>query len=482
MKSNFITAISTNDALTENGQVTNSTSSSACVDLFFTLGAVRNIMKSEDGRKRVITKFDRAYNEDPLIAMKLLFWARNIRGGAGERNVFREISKHMAKMDNKSILKNIEHIPFFGRWDDLMSFIDTPYEDIALNFYVKAIKNKDGLACKWAPRLGGKNDPRKKLFANKLRNKLDLNPKEYRKLIVSLTNVVETTMCNKKWDDVDYEKVPSLAITRYNKAFMKHDYERFNSFGKDVTEGEAKINVAAVYPYNIIHSLTQTNDTAVINAQWANQIDYLEDSEERLFTMIDTSGSMGVSVSGTVTAMDVAISLGLYISERSKGPFKDSFLTFSRTPSIQTVSGNLQQRYSQMRSAAWGMNTNLELAFEHILNRAVAHKVNKDEMPTVLLIISDMEFDSCTKDPSQSAMENLRSQYNANGYEIPKVVFWNVDNRHGNAPVTFKESGTALVSGLSPSILKGVLKGNITNPFEVMKDTISDEVYDRITV
>ena len=482
MKNNFISAISTKDARTENDQVTNSTSGSACVDLFFTLGAVRKLMNDQQGKKRVITKFEQAFNEDPLVATKLLFWARNVRGGAGERNVFREIAKHMANADNETILKNIEHIPFFGRWDDLMLFVDTPYENNALDLYAKALKDGDALASKWAPRLSGKNNPAKKIFGNKLRTKMDLDPKSYRKLIVGLTNVVETAMCNKSWEEIDYEKVPSLAITRYNKAFMKHDYARFNKFGEDVTEGDAKINVGAVYPYDIINTLKQGENDTVVEAQWSKQIDFMEDSKERLFTMVDTSGSMAVKVSGSVSAMDVAISLGLYISERTKGPFKDSFLTFSRNPQIQTVNGNLRQRYNQMSMSEWGMNTNVEKAFTHILERSVAHKLSNDELPTVLLIISDMEFDYCVQDSNATAMENIQKQYSNHGFNVPKIVFWNVDNRHGNAPVTFKESGTALVSGLSPSILKGILKGNITNPIEVMKDTISDEVYDRIII
>lgn len=483
-RNQFVDALRTKDTFTENGQPTNSSSLSASVDLFFTLGAVRAIMRTNIGKNRVIAKFEQAMVENPLIAMKLLFWARNVRGGAGERNVFRTLVTHMAEKQDVRIFQNIHNIAYFGRWDDMIAFMDTVYEKYAIDEYAKALKTGHGLAAKWAPRLGGKNNPTKKRFANKLRASMNLTAKDYRKLIVEMTDVVETAMCQKDWSKIDYEKVPSLAMTRYNKAFSKHDWERFSQFGKNVTKGDAKINVKAIYPYDLIKTLRVSRDQiGVVEAQWAKQIDYLEDSNERLFTMVDVSGSMKISrISGDITPMDVAVSLGLYISERTKGPYKDAFMTFSKDPRIQYVKGSISQKMRSMMNADWGMNTNLEKAFTHILEKSRAMNVPPEQMPTILLILSDMEFDSCVSTPSFTAMENIKEQYAAFGYEVPKVVFWNIENRHGNTPVNFKEDGTALVSGLSPSILKGILKGNITNPYMVMLDTINDEDYNRIVV
>jgi len=342
-----------------------------------------------------------------------------------------------------------------------------------------------GLCAKWQDRQG--------LNANKIRSYMRLTPKEYRKLLVSLSNTVETQMCANQWNDINFSHVPSVAAARYQKAFSRHT-TKYAEYKAALASGDSsvKITAGAVYPYDVIRSLNN-GDTTVANEQWKALPNYLEGSNENIMPLVDVSGSMdGVSVSGSVTALDVAISLGLYLSERAGGVFKDQFITFSGSPEMLKVSGSLKQRYDQMERSNWAVNTNIQAAFELILNAAVKHKVPEAEMITKLLILSDMEFDGCvtvgTTSTSRwgsggaavsvSAMDMIRAKYAAAGYKLPQVIFWNLNGRAGNSPVTYNEVGTALVSGFSPSIVKSVLGGEELTPISIMLKTVLISRYD----
>lgn len=343
-----------------------------------------------------------------------------------------------------------------------------------------------GLTAKWMPRQGAE--------ANKIRSYMKLTPKQYRKLLVGLSNTVEQKMCAQEWTDIAYPHVPSVAASRYQKAFLKHDPLGYGEYKAKLVAGETKINASVAYPYDVVRAL-RNGDKTVSNEQWKALPNYLEGSEENILPVVDVSGSMdGVRVAGSITALDVAVSLGMYVSERMGGVFKDQFVTFSGSPELLKLKGSLSQRYDQMSRSEWGMNTDIQAVFKLILNAAKTHKVNQKDMPTKLLILSDMEFDQCVTTGgsgkrsgyastgghrvSVGAMDMIEQEYSAAGYKVPQIVFWNLNGRAGNSPVTYNKVGTALVSGFSPSIVKSVLGGEDLTPISIMLKTVMVERYD----
>ena len=476
---NLVNALRQGDMKTENGMTTNSTSLNACVDLFYTIGAARRM-----DEKKLNQLFLAAFLENSDLTMKILFWARDVRGGAGERRAFRTIIKNVAKGSPKTLVHNIKHIPEFGRWDDLLEMIDTPLEREALVLIADALTSKNQLCAKWMPRKG--------YNAAKVRDFMGLTHKEYRKTLVNATNVVETKMCSNLWEDIEFSKVPSLAMARYNSAFHKNSNEAFNKFKDDLQNGDTTVNAGAVYPYDIIKSLpspfyVNEFDDTVAQAQWDSLENYMEGSDKKILPVVDTSGSMGVSVSGSTTALDVAISLGMYISERNEGAFKDAFITFSEHPELQYVpNGTLLEKVSSLKSANWGMNTNLQATFELILETAKKNSISADEMPDTLLILSDMQFDRCTgtgrginrseSDWNPTVFDMIELMYTQADYKMPNIVFWNLRTSNG-VPVSFDKNDTALISGFSPSIMKHVLGSEEFNPEAIMLETISSDRY-----
>ncbi len=476
----LVDALRTKNTTTENGMTTNSSSLNACVDLFFTIGAMRGQEK-----ERLLRNFSLAYHEDPTRAMKILFWARDVREGAGERQIFKDVIIHLAENHDLSLRPNLSLIPFYGRWDDVLALEGTLLESEAFSLIAEALSKGDKLCAKWMPRKGK--------TSIKLRNFMKLSPKAYRKLLVGLTEVVETKMCAGDWDSIEFGKLPSLASARYQKSFWKNAKDQYSAYVEALKKGNAKINAGAVYPYDVTKSLT-FGDSDVANAQWKALPNYMEGSQERILPVVDVSGSMSTSAGGNrnLTCMDVAISLGLYISERNEGPFKDAIITFSAEPELEILKGDLKQRFKQLKGANWGMNTDLQKVFRLILDQAKKNNVPESEMPTKILILSDMEFDSATSsgsgwygnkevsDWNPTAQEMIRTMYNEAGYELPSIIYWNITSRGKNVPVAFNETGTALVSGFSPSILKSLLKGVIVSPQQVMDETIMSERYEQI--
>lgn len=475
----LINALQTEDSRTLNGMVTSSSTTNPLVDLFFVAGAIRSSIGGENGKNRLIRLYESARKENPLLTRKLIFWMRDVRGGAGEREAFRTILKYAAKDHPEEIRPNLELIPEYGRWDDVFCLIGTSLQNDAIELIVDGLNRGDGLLAKWMPRLGGKVNPSKRFIANLVRSRMGLSYKDYRKMLVSLTNVVESKMCARKFSDIDYEKVPSLAISRYSNAFMNRDSQRFSEYKQSLSKGESKINVGAVYPYDIIKNV-RYGDSGLANEQWNSLPNYMEGSTERILPVCDTSGSMGCRIGSSVTALDVCISLGLYIAERNEGPFKDHFITFSTRPELQKIVGsNLKARCANLQSANWNMSTNLEATFELILNQAVKHSIKESEMPTMILILSDMEFNQAC-DPNHNAIKMIRSKYESHGYVMPKIVFWNLNSKSDNFPVKSDDKGTFMVSGFSPEIMKTVLSGKSTNPIELILETIQSDRYEAI--
>lgn len=475
----LISALRTSDMVTENGMVTNSTSLNSCVDFFFQAGAMRAATEVA-----IISSFSAAFVEDKLRALKILFWARDIRGGAGERRLFRVCLEHLAKYHSDYLVANLDLISEYGRWDDhlILLWIDNPVLNKKVSSLIlKSIQeDKNALAAKWMPRKGK--------IANILRKSWGMTPKEYRKVLVEATRVIESDMCTKQWGKINYSHVPSVAAARYTNAFTKNDGNRYREYiialqNPVAYEANVKVNASAVYPYDIVKTLRKGVQELAVE-QWKALPNYLEGNTKRILPVVDVSGSMqsAVSQGGTTTCMDVAIALGLYISEKNEGPFKDAFITFSESPSLQYLQGNLVERFNQLESSNWGMSTDLEAVFKLILDKAVGSKLQESEMPNQILILSDMQFNQAIDDHNFSAMDMIKSEYQKHGYELPEIIFWNLQSRGRDIPVRFDEAGTALISGFSPAIMTSILNGSGITPVMIMDETLNKQRYSKISL
>lgn len=479
--STLFNAVNTTSTTT-NGMATNHSSLSKCVDLFFLIGASRG--------KNIVPEFVAAYAENPELATRILQWARDAREGAGERQIFRDLVKYLIASEKETATRLVSKVAEIGRWDDILVFFGTDLQDLALAEIKAALLAENALCAKWMPRPTGKH----KANANIIRKALGLTPKNYRQLLSSMSNTVEQQMCAQEWDAIDFAKVPSVASARYQKAFGRNAETKYAKYIDMLEKGETTINAGAVYPYDITKSVSHGNQQ-VANQQWNALPNYMEGSDERILPVVDVSGSMGCAAgdNANVTCMDVAISLGLYLAERQEGPFKDQFITFSMAPQMQKVTGTLTQRIEQMRRADWGMNTNLEAVFDVILTAAKAHNVTEDQMPTKIIIFSDMEFDSAMRQPglgnsygwgrrapaaNPPAMAMIEQMYADLGFKMPQVVFWNLNGSSGNIPVRADQSGAALVSGFSPALMTSLLGDDTFTPEGIMLKTVMTERYD----
>jgi hypothetical protein len=411
------------------------------------------------------------------MSLRVAQWARDVRGGAGERELFRQVLKYLEKTNKDELLNTriMQNSAEIGRWDDLLVFEDAEVKAKAYGLIREALDAGNGLCAKWMPRKGP--------ISIELREAFGWSPKYYRKRLVELTKVVETQMCAKEFDSINFSHVPSLAMSRYSKAFGKNAPDAFTAYKEALKKGDpkvAKVNAGAVYPYDIVKNVRR-GDSALADEQWKALPNFIGDAS--VLPLVDVSGSMSGAKAGgnqsksDITCMDVAISLGLYCSDKNTGPFKDVFLTFSSTPKFETVTGTLSQKVKKMERAHWEMSTNLHAAFDEILRVAVQNNVDRKDMPQVLLIMSDMQFNECTRFDDR-ALQMIRRKYNDADYEMPAVVFWNI-NAYENVPVRFDEKGTALVSGFSPSIMKAVLAADMDamTPEAVMKKAVMSDRY-----
>ena len=458
----FVEAVKTvpKTVRTDNGMKTLESSMSNLVDLFFAIGASRG--------KDLSTQFARALAQDETLALRMLAWARDVRGGAGEREVVRKILLNLEKTNPKALARILPHLAEFGRWDDLLIFTSKEVKAKAFTLIGDALRERNGLAAKWMPRQGP--------LAAEIRTFFGMSPKFYRKSLVNLSKTVEQNMCAQDWTGIEYGHVPSVAAARYQKAFKKHDEAGYNAYKAKLVTGEAKVNAAAVYPYDVIKSHKFGGDATVIQAQWDALPNYIGD--ELVLPMCDVSGSMSTPVGGNanLTCMDVCVSLGLYLADKNTGPFKDMFLTFSAKSKIEILKGDLLSKLAQLQRADWDMNTNLNAAFEEVLRVAKAGKVSANDMPKYVLIMSDMQFDQCARH-DDSAMQMIERKYSEAGYTVPNIVFWNLNAKAGQAPVKFDKKGAALVSGFSPAILKSILAAEELDPTSVMMATLNSPRY-----
>lgn len=482
-----------NLTLTENGAVSLKSTNSNLVDLFATVGAMRQ--KSD---QEIINAFRLAFEEDKLLAIKLLFYSRNIRGGLGERKVFRTILKDLANTNPETVIKNLDIIPVFGRYDDLYELVKTKAESAMWAFLRATIEQdirlmKEGktvsMCAKWLKSVNT-SSPNSNVLGTMTAKAFGMSERIYRKTLSALRSYVslpETVMSANEWKKLNYSIVPSRAMKNYRKAFQKHDPIGFATFMAKVEKGEVTIKAGTLYPYDILmsanlntgsywnssHGFSIDNDP-VLEAQWKALPNYVK-GEHNILIMADTSASMNG------LPMATSLSLSIYFAERNKGAYKDLFMTFSESPEFVKLTGStLAKKVKCIKSIV--ANTNLEKAFELILRVAINNNISQDEMPKTLIVITDMQFDEATSYSGKTFFNDMKAKFAVSGYAMPSVVFWNVAAR-GNAFQAEKmDNNVIMVSGHSASTFRDVL-GNIgKTPWDFMVETLSNPMYDVIKI
>lgn len=470
----FAQAVMAKTTRTENGMKSLASSGSKCLDLFSSVSEFRDA--------DITGPFTAALVENIDHALRIALWGRDVRKGAGEREFFRKILRLLETSNPEYAMALASRVPELGRWDDLLVFKTDRCKKFAFSMIDEGLRHGNQLCAKWMPRKGE--------IANELRAFLCMSWPQYRKKLVSLTNVVESKMCAKDWESINFSHVPSIAASRYRKAFFRNAEEAYTKYVSDLQNNKgAKVNAGAIFPHDVILSLLKSDMSSMdkveldfITQQWNSLPNYVGDA--RVLAVVDVSGSMqSVTLSkGGLTALHVAISLGMYVADKNLGKFKDTFLTFSSSPDLQVLKGNIVQKFKQMSNAEWGYSTNLHAALVEILRVAREGMVAPEEMPQVLLIMSDMQFNACVEHDDR-AIDMVRRRYEDAGYTAPTVVFWNLnqaDVRTLDKSVSRHDSKTAMISGFSPAILKNVLSGDLESitSESVMLSTIMDDRYD----
>lgn len=470
--------IETSVTETENGGRALSTTGDKLLNLFAVLGALRS--RPTD----VIDKFDAAYRENADLATKMVFYGRNVRGGLGERAVGRFMLRELATLNPDVVKANLANIVKFGRYDDMFALFDTPVETDMIEFIKKQLvfdwkqmksNQQVSLLAKWMPSINASSEHTKAL-AHRFVKALNTTPRNYRKTLSALRKYIDVTevkMSANKWTDIDYKAVPSNAMSNYGSAFARHDHNGFTRYMDAVNSGDVKINAATLYPYNVIEALERSNRD-VAEAQWKALPNYVE-GDNNFLIMADVSGSM----SGR--PMHTSVGLAIYFAERNHGAFANKFMTFTDVPKIVEVTGNtLYEKYCSVTHHV-GYDTNLEAAFDAILSTAVRTKCPQADLPKALVIISDMEIDHWNSG-SLTFTEEMRKRFAEHGYEMPKLVYWNVDSRKDTFLASKNDPNAILVSGQSASTFKNLIKGIDLSAFEIMVQTLNDPRYDCVVV
>jgi hypothetical protein len=473
-----------NETVTENGAITNKSTFDSVLDLFYHAPAKRG--------QNIDILFGNAYREDPTLALKVAFYVRDVRGGQGERDTFRNILRWLYKNERHIFEALVPLVPVYGRWDDILEFVDSDavYNLVAETLYNDLDSEHPSLLAKWMPMPNTSSHETQKL-AMKWIARLRKTPRSYRKLMVSLRKkimLVETLMSAKAFDKIDYEHVPSNANKLYRKAFSKRDGVRYAEFINAVKSGEKTIKAATLYPYDIvgpyIDNRYQGDIDATMEELWKALPNYA-DTNANALVMVDVSGSMFQEVAKVQNMpIKVAVSLGIYIAERNHGVFKNNFITFTNKPALITLHGySLRDRINEVFAAGTGYNTNVQAAFDMLLNTAVRNHVSADDMPSKIYIVSDMEFDSSSFAGNKMSNFNaIKAKFAAAGYEMPTLVFWNVASRGKQTPVTKDERGVYLVSGASPSIFKATINAKAITPLDMMLEVLNSDRYNAVEV
>ncbi len=465
---------------TENGALTHRTTGSECLDLFAAVGALRSATAEE-----VCTRFLRAYAEDADLAMKILFYARDIRGGLGERAVFRTLLKWLAENERASMVRNLPYVAEFGRWDDLLVLLDTPVRRAVQELLhrrfladMEALETGEtvSLLGKWLPSVNA-SDPDTVRTARALAKAFGMREAAYRRALTALRariRIIENALRTRDYT-FDYAGQPSGAMLRYRRAFMRCDRARYQAFMREVKEGRAALHTGTLMPYEIVTKAytAQEDERAALDLTWHALEDFTRD--ENALVVADGSGSMYWG--GEPLPAAVAQSLAIYYAEHNRGIFHGRFITFSRSPRLVEIKGrDITEKVRFCRTFNECANTDLEAVFRLILEAAQAARAPGKDMPSTLYIVSDMEFDACARGASVTNFENARAMYRRCGYTLPRVVFWNVQSRSRQQPVRMNEQGAALVSGCTARIFSQAAQG-AADPYTRMMKVIGGERY-----
>lgn len=479
----FLNAVSEIESckLTENGAQSYSSSLSALVDLFSLGGAYRT--RSESDTKNL---FIQAFNEDKELATKCLFYLRDVRGGQGERKFFRtNLPILLDNVTSEQREKLCSLVAEYGRWDDLLT-VYTKYTEaknvILRSFMYEVEALREGredltIMAKWMPSINTSSKDSVKL-AKMIAKDLHMTHKEYRQTLSKLRaqiDVVERKMSANKWEDINLGGLPSQARVLYKTALYKHLPEKMASYIRAVEKGEANINTATLYPYQIFEKVynQQVEHPEYYETLWKNLPNYVK-GDQKAIVVADTSGSM------YGTPICIALSLALYFAERNVGPFANKFISFSTKPKLQSIpEGNLSYKIASMQDAEceWFMNTDIDKVFKLILDAAKRSDVKPEDVPSTIYIVSDMEFDECVKGNSTN-FEFAKKKFAEAGIKLPQIVFWNVRARNDTLPVRQSEKGVTLVSGCSPSVFKNVVEG--TTPRDYMLQVLNSKRYEPV--
>ena len=483
---------------TENGAITHKTTESALLDMFAMGGAMRQRSVGD-----VTPMFKKAYEENPKYALKCLFYLRDVRGGQGERRFFRECMKWLAKNDAAAVRRNLQYVAEFGRWDDLYSFVGTSLErdafKILKNQFILDLNCKTpSLLAKWLKSENATSEESRKLGELTCRH-FGYHPKQYRKHLSALRErirVLERLMSQNRWNEIEFDKIPSKAGLKYKNAFARRDIikAKYEKFAKSET---TKVNAGALYPYEVVEKAINlmgsqsywgysnknvaldNTDRLMINKYWDNLTDYFNGSKLNALCMVDTSGSMHG------TPINVATSLGLYCAEKAGGPFANHYISFSSRPQLIECEGvDFCDKVDRIVRTNLCENTNIEAAFDMLLNTAMRNRLSQDELPDTIIVISDMEFDSATwqyrscsgrgAEGAETLMEGIARKWRANGYEVPHLIYWNVNARQNNIPM-LGVGRVSFVSGFSPSIFQSIVTGK--TGFDLMMECLNKEKY-----
>ena len=490
-----------NVSISENGAIGYRSSGKELLDLNFAVASLRGASEQE-----IIDKFTKAFFEDKILAMKWLFFARDVRGGLGERRLFRIILKSLIENNPEMVIPVINLVPEYGRYDDLWCLLDNQEsakvvynivdEQLIEDLYNMKRNKPISLLAKWMPSINASSAQTKK-YAKQFCKVFGYTEREYRQILSRLRkylDVVETKMSAKNWSEIKYEAVPSKANLIYSNAFLKNDEERRKEYLEKLKKGETKINASTLYPHDIVHKYSGgyrglNYKDATIEALWKALPDTVQGCGNTI-VVADGSYSMTGNIGGntTVTALDVANALAIYFAEHSSGEFKNKYITFSERPQFVDFSkaDSLHDKLQIALTYDECANTNIEKVFDLILTTAIKHNMRQEDMPKNILIISDMEFDSCAASgdsnmwrrnrPNQRLFEIIAQRYADAGYQLPRLVFWNVNSRTDTIPVKENELGVALVSGFSVNIVKMVMSNKL-DPYECLLETLNSERY-----
>lgn len=481
--------------LTENGAVAYRTTGKKLLDLNFGVASLRRASDQE-----IVNKFMDAYYENPVLAIKWLFYCRDIKQGLGERRLFRVALKTLAKDKPEVARRVLKFIPELGRYDDLWVALDTDLKANVIEMISAQLaedkanmkQNKSiSLLSKWLKSENASSAETKRI-ATMIRIGLGVSSKEYRKMLSRMRqyiDVVERKMSAKQWSEINYEAVPSRANLIYNGAFLRNDEERRRAYLGALEKGEAKINAGVLFPHDIVHKYmasswgSRLRDTdAALEGMWKALPDTVK-GDGKTIVVADGSGSMMCGVGNTgVTALNVANALAIYFAERASGEFKDKYITFSHSPKLVDFSNakTLREKLAIALRHNEVADTNIEATFDLILKTAVNNHMSQEDMPKNVLIISDMEFNAAVYHrPNETLFRTIANKYAQYGYKLPRLVFWNVNSRTGAIPVKENELGVALVSGFSPNIVNMVMSGK-TDPYECLLEALNVERYQPI--